>query len=116
MCRRFAVVFILFSLAGCLWPQERVAETKRRGETICAALRNYLERTGAYPAELRQLVPRDLPAIPLPTVGKKRWEYRTWADGGIRQFYRLQVSTSWLRGDADLWRDSKHEEWWYDTK
>jgi|GEM_PF-5101284 len=116
MFSRSLCIAVTLLLVGCLWPQEQVEETKRRGNLIRAALKQYYERLGSYPSQLDELVPGEISAIPQPTVGKKQWEYRTWPEGGIRQFYRLTAVTGWFRGDADLWADSKHEDWWYDTK
>ncbi len=69
-----ALIFLPLFLVGCLWPLEQVEETKRRGDIIRVALQHHLERFGSYPAELRELVPDTLTAIPPPTVGRKRWE------------------------------------------
>jgi hypothetical protein len=57
------------------WSASGVAETRRRGDIICAAIEAYRAKTGKYPAELRELQPEFLRKIPQPTVGDKQWDY-----------------------------------------
>ena len=83
MARRVGIA-IVFALAviGCdRWSENRVAETKRRGDIICQALEAYRAKTGNYPFELADLQPNFLRQIPQPTAGAKEWEY-TVIDNG----------------------------------
>src|SRR6058998_2375239 len=77
---RFARVLCLLSLAVCVtscgnWSDKNVHETKRRGDVILHALEQYRLRTGAFPNDLKQLVPEYVKEIPQPSVGARSWEY-----------------------------------------
>jgi hypothetical protein len=75
---RSSLLLIVLTLAACSiwpWPENQIAETKRRGDIICSAIDKYRVEKGKYPIGLAQLQPHFLREIPQPTVGYKQWHY-----------------------------------------
>jgi hypothetical protein len=104
---------LLFCVAGCVrWSDTDVAETKRRGDLVRAALADYREKKGAYPERLSELVPAFISSIPQPTVGKSAWDYRMFASE--RGDYRLAVAVR-FRSDP-LLEATARRSWVFDTK
>ena len=100
------------ALSSCgRWPPDAVAETKRRGDVVCEALARYKASSGTLPRTLSELAPGYLPSIPQPTVGRRRWIYRTYHASGD---YRIAVETLW--DSQPLLERSADEDWFYDTK
>jgi hypothetical protein len=94
MSRRSAVVIVVaLSMAACgeRWSNDRIAETTRRGDTVCKAVEAYRTKAGKYPFQLSELQPEFLREIPQPTAGAKRWDYSV-IDGGTN--YWLHVAGS----------------------
>jgi hypothetical protein len=101
--RVLILVFSVATLSGCdrlrsflaeeswKWSASGVAETRRRGDIICAAIDAYRAKADKYPAELRELQPEFLREIPQPTVGYKQWRYDLLDHGAD---YWLQVVAS----------------------
>ena len=102
---------LLFCLASCGWSDAQIAETKRRGDTICKAIEAYRARTGKVPSDLKQLQPEFLAEIPQPTVGKKTWTYASYQSG---QTYNLEVAIG--RYSEPLLQTQSEGGWSYDTK
>lgn len=78
-----AVGLLAFVFAGCHnwnWRESQVAETKKRGDAVRHALSEHNKKTGAFPASLDALVPQYLKEIPQPTVGQRKWNYKTYVD------------------------------------
>ena len=112
MSTRLALtLLLLFCLASCGWSDAQVAETKRRGDTICRAIEAYRARAGKVPGNLKELQPDFLAEIPQPTVGKKVWEYATYEDG---QAYILEVAIG--SQSEPLLQTQSEGRWSYDTK
>jgi hypothetical protein len=88
-----------------------VAETKRRGDVVRNALKEYRTKTGSFPEKLDALVPQYLNAIPQPTVGKRIWKYDVYADG---QAYTISPA---LRSEYEpLLQGDQNPGWTFDTK
>jgi hypothetical protein len=67
-----AAVAIAGLVTAWLVESEQVRESERRGDDICAALEDHRARVGTYPAHLSDLVPADLPRIPVAATGVVR--------------------------------------------
>ena len=106
-----APLFLVLLTSCDNWSDTQVAETKRRGDTVCRALEVYRARTGKLPTDLKQLQPDFLHEIPQPTVGKRAWTYETYQSG---QSYNLSVAIR--RESEPLLQTQSDEGWSYDTK
>lgn len=85
-------------VAGSAIEAAQVERTERVGDTIIAALARHRERTGAYPRALAELVPSELPSVPVTRVGVfSREPFRYAADAA--------GSTFWLHFSLPLFRE-----------
>lgn len=78
------VVAAIYLLAGCNpsnWNNTNIAESKKRGECIVAALNSYYGDHGRYPDRLNQLVPKYLRNIDSPVAGDRKWIYELKVGG-----------------------------------
>jgi hypothetical protein len=105
-----ASLFLASVITGGAVQAAQVRTSKLRGDQVCAALKAYRERVGAYPASLSALVPVDLPHVPVTAMGVLRtfeFEYapRTTDDFDLR--FAQPAWTGWRRGSAPEWS-------WYD--
>jgi hypothetical protein len=80
--RAIVVISMLILAQSCSkWTDREVERTKRAGEEVRSALDRFRAETGLYPTNLDLLIPKFLPKIPQPTVGEKRWDYKTFEEG-----------------------------------
>jgi type II secretory pathway pseudopilin PulG len=93
------------------WSAKEVQKTKEVGAIVQAALERFRTETGRYPADLQTLVPTLLPAIPQPTVGRKRWKYEVFKDG-VSYAISVQVDSS----SEPLLQATSESGWTLDTK
>jgi len=103
---------LTFVFAGCYsWRESQVTDTKKRGDDVHHALSQYHNKTGAFPPSLETLVPQYLKVIPQPTVGKRTWTYKAYAD---HTGYLLSVARRSER-EPELQADETGR-WIYKTK
>ena len=93
------------------WSDREVRMTKRSGEELRNALDRFRDETGLYPASLDLLRPKFLQKIPLPSVGEKRWNYKTFEEGTA---YVISVEISSI--DEPLLQATSRRGWVLDTK
>ena len=80
--RIIAICLLLVATVGCnKWSENRIRETKRRGEIIAPAIEAYHTKYGRFPAHLEDLKPEFLRDIPQPTAGYGEWDYLVVSDG-----------------------------------
>jgi hypothetical protein len=97
-----------------LWTEENMAESRRRGERIAAALDDCQVKTGRLPSRLDELVPAFLDRIPEPVAGSREWDYALTSDGShylltFRQ-HRSSFELSFGGRRGERW-SSVHREW-----
>ena len=109
----FLVYIFVLGLGGCSkWSDEKVDESKKRGDRIIAALENYRNEHSAYPNSLNDLMPKYLKSIEPPVAGNCKWRYDTYEDG---KAFRL-IFEDETPDEPTGWYDSKKERWSLDTK
>jgi hypothetical protein len=64
------------------WGSSRIAESKRRGESIAKAVRAFKADHGDFPEALGDLLPRYMSSVPAPVAGSEKWVYRVYKDEG----------------------------------
>jgi len=74
---------------------DQTASTER-ARTIQSALENYRKELDVYPETLQELLPKYLPAVPIPRAGLSdlRFEYRKASEGGNPGYRLSYVSSS----------------------
>ena len=105
---RFAVACFLLALTSACnkWSDDRIRETKRRGEIIAPAIEAYHAKYAKYPTQLKDLQPEFLREIPRPTAGDGEWDYHTRDE---REWSFAVVGSEW---GPQLARTSEGD-WWY---
>lgn len=87
-----SVPLLLFLAFNRGWDFDYQAVTRQRAAQVAQALEEYRAQQGAYPAELDELTPGTLRALPQPFILRgESWCYQSWQDG-----YRLGA----------LWREN----------
>jgi hypothetical protein len=108
--RIVATAWLLLSMSGCLatfpaqfWLERRAHE---RGDRIAEALDRFHQREGRYPGALEELVPGELPVIPVP--GQRIFEKDAFEYGISAGDYSLGHT-----GTAFTWctRTARDPEW-----
>jgi hypothetical protein len=106
------VVLMLLLMQSCSrWSDREVQTTERSGKELQKALDRFRAETGVYPASLDLLTPKFLQKIPQPSVGEKRWTYKTFEEGTA---YVISVETSSI--DEPLLQATSTTGWMLDTK
>jgi hypothetical protein len=102
-------LLLLFLLGGCSdpkWTEQKLAESKQRGDAIVDALFAYKEKHGQFPTQLTPLVPEFLPKVEPPTAGTGSWEYYS---GGSN--FTLYFAKSKKASDAEWTYSSETRRW-----
>lgn len=98
---------VALCIAGCSSGQERIDETKQKGNQIIRALEQFRTDRGQYPKSLADLSPKYIQELPLPTWGLKAWQYES--DGSE---FTLTVNESVHTGNGDSrWLRYQGEKW-----
>jgi hypothetical protein len=103
------LLLVLFLVGGCSdpkWTEQKIVETKQRGDTIATALFAYKEKHGQFPTDLAPLVPDFLPKVEPPTAGTGSWDY---GSGGKN--FELFFARSNDPADAEWCYFSKTRKW-----
>lgn len=66
---------------------DAVEFAKARGQRVINALETYFADNGRYPANLDDLVPNHLKAMPHPLAGEPHWAYRASNEPNDQQFW-----------------------------
>jgi len=112
ICYVAAVVCALMLMQSCSrWSDREVQITERSGKELQKALDRFRDETGLYPTSLDMLTPKFLPKIPHPSVGEKRWEYKTYKEGTA---YVISVQISSI--SEPLLQATSTSGWMLDTK
>ena len=57
------------------WSNDALSESRRRGDAVIAAIKQYQAREGKLPPTLETLVPDDIVHIEPPTAGNRQWRF-----------------------------------------
>jgi len=91
--------------------QGDLEESKRRGEFVVQALREYHDAHGTYPERLEDLTPQHVAEVPQPTWGTRRWSYRRYtADDSVTVHFQLSVAADGT-GYPLLYYDPAVRDW-----
>jgi hypothetical protein len=113
--RIVATAWFLCSMSGCLavFPAQAwlMGRAQERGDRIADALARFHSREGRYPETLQELIPLDLPAVPVPgqhLFDDDAFEYALTSDEFLADGYSIGHS-----GTAFTWctRTSRRPEW-----